>query len=256
MGDLFYVYEHWRPDRDECFYVGKGRGRRANDMRRSRNRFHKFIQDKLSRMDMCVEVRLVADGLQEHEAFALEVKRIAFWRSSGADLANMTDGGEGPSGRKHTEEWKRENGDRARGRTQSPEARAKISASAIGNTRSLGTKKSAEAIEKTASFHRGKTRSEETCRKISEAKRANPTLKGRKIPAHIVEKIRIANTGKLRTEETRAKMRKPKGEEHKRKLSEANIGKTHNEETRKLLSEKAKADWARRKTLSSQVKEK
>jgi hypothetical protein len=25
----FYVYEHWRPDKDVCFYVGKGHGRRA-----------------------------------------------------------------------------------------------------------------------------------------------------------------------------------------------------------------------------------
>lgn len=36
---LYYVYEHWRLDKDECFYVGKGRGNRAYKMR-DRNRFH------------------------------------------------------------------------------------------------------------------------------------------------------------------------------------------------------------------------
>ena len=29
--NIFYVYEHWRPDHDECFYVGKGKGGRANE---------------------------------------------------------------------------------------------------------------------------------------------------------------------------------------------------------------------------------
>ena len=26
---IFYVYEHWRPDKDTCFWVGKGKGDRA-----------------------------------------------------------------------------------------------------------------------------------------------------------------------------------------------------------------------------------
>lgn len=26
--DTFYVYEHWRPDKGECFYVGKGKKHR------------------------------------------------------------------------------------------------------------------------------------------------------------------------------------------------------------------------------------
>lgn len=28
-GTIFYVYEHWRLDRDECFYVGKGQRKKA-----------------------------------------------------------------------------------------------------------------------------------------------------------------------------------------------------------------------------------
>lgn len=94
---MFYVYEHWRPDRDECFYVGKGNGGRAYKMR-DRNLHHRAIVKKLSDLGMMVEVRMVASGLAENDAFSIEQERIAFWRSAGIDLANKTIGGEGVSG--------------------------------------------------------------------------------------------------------------------------------------------------------------
>lgn len=93
----FYVYEHWRTDRDECFYVGKGMGSRAYKMN-CRNRHHKAIQAKVIREGCAIEVRIVASALTEEEAFTLEIERIAFWRSKNIDLANLTNGGEGPSG--------------------------------------------------------------------------------------------------------------------------------------------------------------
>lgn len=93
----FYVYEHWRLDRDECFYVGKGMKNRAYKMR-DRNAHHRAIMAKLSREGSGMEVRMVATGLTEEEAFSLEIKRISFWREAGADLANQTHGGEGVSG--------------------------------------------------------------------------------------------------------------------------------------------------------------
>lgn len=93
----FYVYEHWRLDRDECFYVGKGKGGRAYKMR-DRNAHHQSIMAKLSREGSGMEVRMVATGLTEDEAFSLEIERIAFWRESGVDLANISSGGDGPSG--------------------------------------------------------------------------------------------------------------------------------------------------------------
>ncbi len=241
---LFYVYEHWRPDRDECFYVGKGQARRANDMHRGRNRFHHFIQAKLSRLGLAVEVKIVASGLSEEEAFALERERIAMWRSDGADLCNMSAGGEGPSGLKHTEEWKRANSERMKGRAVSEETRQKLSEAAIGNQRGLGSKRSAEAIKRTAAAHRGKKRSPEHCAKMSAARKGKP---GKPHTQDAIDRIRAKQIGRPKSEATRAAMRKPKSEEHKRKLSEINMGKTHTADTRRLLSEKAKADWAKRK---------
>ena len=101
----FYVYEHWRPDKGECFYVGKGHGDRAHRMER-RSKHHKNIVSKLEAMGMCVEVVLFASGLTEQEAFEIEKSRIAHYRDMGVRLANKTDGGDGITGYRHTEEMK------------------------------------------------------------------------------------------------------------------------------------------------------
>lgn len=139
--NVFYVYEHWRPDKDVCFYVGKGLGRRAHVMY-GRNRYHNRIQDKLARLGMCVEVRLVAEGLTEIDAHATEIARIAFWRSNGTKLANLTDGGEGGSnpsnetralmraakfGGKLTDEHKRKIAKKTKEALNQPEMKAKLS---------------------------------------------------------------------------------------------------------------------------------
>jgi hypothetical protein len=94
----YYVYEHWRLDRDECFYVGKGTGIRAFNMWK-RNKYHKAIQAKLNREGSGIEVRMVATGLTESEAHEIEMKQIIFWREAGIELANLTMGGEGQTGR-------------------------------------------------------------------------------------------------------------------------------------------------------------
>jgi hypothetical protein len=93
-GGIFYIYEHWRLDRDECFYVGKGSGRRAYDMS-CRNQHHKAIQSKLNRIGFAMEVRIVACGLSEQDAYVLECERIKYWIEVGVDIANRTYGGEG-----------------------------------------------------------------------------------------------------------------------------------------------------------------
>jgi len=90
----FYVYEHWRPDLDLPFYVGKGSAARF-DPNRTRNKHHSNIKNKLKKLGMCVEVRMVASGLSEDDALRLEIERIAFWREGGIELSNKTAGGDG-----------------------------------------------------------------------------------------------------------------------------------------------------------------
>jgi ribosomal protein S16 len=138
---VFYVYEHWRLDRDECFYVGKGKGKRAYVMVK-RNRHHLAIQAKVSREGSAIEVRMVATGLTEEDAFNLEKERIRFWRAAGADLTNMTDGGDGVIGYIFTKDVREKMSisQKKRGprNPHSIEARAKISKSNIGSKRRLG----------------------------------------------------------------------------------------------------------------------
>jgi NUMOD3 motif len=172
---MFYVYEHWRPDRDEPFYVGKGKGSRANLMSR-RNPHHKAIQAKLHGMGMAVEVRIVAAGLTEEEAFILECDRIKMWERAGIDLANMTIGGEGPAGRRLSEEHKRKISESSKGRKNKPitqDTRKKMSEAKRGMKLRLGAKLSDETKTKISKSNKGKSKgkgvpkSEEHKKKIS-----------------------------------------------------------------------------------------
>lgn len=225
----FYVYEHWRMDREECFYVGKGKGRRAYNMK-SRTAFHKAIQDKVYRIGSAVEVRIVASGLTETEAFALECERIALWRSDGADLANLTDGGEGRAGAivgaetreklrkahlgkpksaehcKHVSESKKGKAPYRPGYVVSEATRQKMREKSLGQPSSVkGIPRSAEVWAKISAARKGKpspmrgvVRSAETCQKISAA------LAGRKMTAEQIAAMIARSKGKPWSDKRRA----------------------------------------------------
>lgn len=91
----FYVYIHRKKSNGEVFYVGKGRKRRAWSTE-GRNTIWQRITAKHA-----WEVEIVESNLQEWYAFELEKDLIALYgrRDDGyGALANLTDGGEGPSG--------------------------------------------------------------------------------------------------------------------------------------------------------------
>ena len=90
---MFYVYEHWRPDKNVCFYVGKGHGPRAYVLKRGKNHRYNNTVSKVVAAGFAVEVRIIAKGMEEAAAFALEIERIAFWRGQGHHLTNQTAGG-------------------------------------------------------------------------------------------------------------------------------------------------------------------
>lgn len=52
--NIFYVYEHWRPDKNVCFYVGKGKRNRAWHMFH-RSRWHRSITSKLTALGLALE---------------------------------------------------------------------------------------------------------------------------------------------------------------------------------------------------------
>lgn len=109
----FYVYLIYDPRQpSEPFYAGKGRGKRMQEHLESNRR------DRLKLPVQCKIYSLLSSGFQpkfekqeenlsEEEAFASEKQLIRFYgrRNLGTGcLLNMTDGGEGHSGYKCTEE--------------------------------------------------------------------------------------------------------------------------------------------------------
>lgn len=93
---IFYVYIHRRKTDDNVFYVGKGHGNRAWS-KHGRNTYWKRVAEKHG-----FYVEIIRSDMLEKDSFDLEVETIA---SIGIDnLTNLTQGGEGLSGYRFTEE--------------------------------------------------------------------------------------------------------------------------------------------------------
>jgi hypothetical protein len=170
----FYVYEHWRPDKNEPFYVGKGSGSRAWKIGRAKNPYYANVVAKLASLGLCVEVGLVVGEMTAEQAYDAEINRIAFWRAKGVRLTNQTAGGEGmlnPS-----DELRARIGEISRSWVRTPEICANISRGA--------SNQSAETRAKRSVSMTGIVRSDETKLKVSISK-SNP-------PADTRERNRLA----------------------------------------------------------------
>lgn len=98
MKNKFYVYVHRRETDGSVFYVGKGMGRRAWSFLK-RNPYWKSIAKKHGLI-----VQIIAKDINEICSFSLEKALIKFHGRQ--NLSNMTDGGEGISGFRHSEKTK------------------------------------------------------------------------------------------------------------------------------------------------------
>lgn len=102
MIDHYVVYLHRRLDTGQVFYVGKGKPTRAT-MKAQRSLYWNRIVDKCNGY----VVEYIGHGLIEKEALELEKKSIAAFREIGVALCNLTDGGDGVSGHKHSLETRK-----------------------------------------------------------------------------------------------------------------------------------------------------
>ena len=96
----FYVYIHRRASDNLPFYVGKGKDQRAW-WRHGRSNFWNNVKNKHGFI-----VEIVFENLSEEDAFQCEIDTIMEFKYFGYPLVNLTDGGEGPCGRKPTETTK------------------------------------------------------------------------------------------------------------------------------------------------------
>lgn len=205
----FYTYIHTRADDGKVFYVGKGKGDRAH--RRSGRSLHwQSVTKKHG-----IRVDIVAQWSSEVDAFEHEKFLIACFRDMGHPICNMTDGGEGMSGRKPShetrakisashmgltvsDETRRKIGDANRGRPRSPEAHQKIIAA------QTGLKRSPETCKRMSKAQAGRVVSEEARAKIAAA------LTGRKRDIATLEKLRaIANSPERRAKQSVAMKGRP-----------------------------------------------
>ena len=149
----FYCYIHKRKD-GTPFYVGKGVLHRAYEFSR-RTLWHRNIVAKEGRENIQIEIYKAVDETNAFELERIFIKGLRLF----FDLCNLTDGGEGISGLKRSEETKR-----------------KISLANKGNTSFLGKHHTAESkaliseARKTGSNNfGGKHHTDESKQKISKA---------------------------------------------------------------------------------------
>lgn len=119
----YYTYAHFTKDTKKLFYIGKGSNRRAWQTS-SRNRYWTNVVKKHGRT-----VELLAEWDTEEEAFEHERFLIGCFETQ---LVNLTEGGEGTSGRKQSEKEKLKRSKKLKGISLTKDRKANIAASLKG----------------------------------------------------------------------------------------------------------------------------
>ena len=168
---MFYTYAHYKPD-NTVFYIGKGKGVRAWNTK-DRNQYWKNIVAKYGNPT----VQILSDWNTEKEAFQHEILLISCFKDMGYKLANITNGGDGATGLKHTDKVKKIISDVHKGKKLSDFHIEKLKITQTGRKH---TEKTIEHLRKINIGEKnpmygigcmaGKKHTEETKRKISEKK--------------------------------------------------------------------------------------
>lgn len=261
MDSVHYVYEWWRMDLNLPYYVGKGKGKRAYEIKR--NKHTNEVTNYLLKNGIKREVRIIARFVNEQSCFDFEIERIKFWwfLKDHKILTNQSTGGEGPSGYKHGPEQIEKMSKSSKGRKKSEEHRKNISKglkgikkpSISGEKHWLHNKGYLVAGENNPMF--GKTGSlcpvygKPTSQKQKDAARKNGLLRtgvnnpnyGKITPDDVKEKLSISNKGQKRSEEAKLKMRKPKSPEGRAAIAASNKARAEKkikEKLERLLEER------------------
>lgn len=189
----FYTYIHTRADDGQVFYVGKGTAR--DNRAESKKGRSDFWKRTVAKHGLTVDICMRFDS--EEDAFTHERFLIQCFRDLGAPLANLTDGGEGPCGMRHSAKTRELLSVIQKGRKRTPE---QVAATARGNT---GQRRTPEQRAKLTAAQLGRVCKPETREKL------RMHNLGHKAPPEVGAKISAALRGK------------PKSAEHIAKVAEA-----------------------------------
>lgn len=185
---MFYTYSHATPE-GRIFYIGKGQGKRAYNLKKRNEHWHRIVEKYGS-----PTIEVLANWDTEEEAFSHEVLLIKCFKGMGYSLANHTNGGEGQSGMTPWNKgipWKKEiKFKMSKGRIGFPawnkgipltdECKQKISQALIGK----------------AAWNIGIPLKEETKQKLSMAGLGNKRALGHKVSEASKKLMGLANIGR------------------------------------------------------------
>lgn len=224
MNTTCMIYGLVDPITNVLRYVGKTRTSITARLRahfRDRCHCHRTMWLKSLRLAGLMPRVVILDQVPLADGSDAEIQMIAFIRSTGAELLNGTDGGDGlsnvtPAVRRKMSE----------SRLRQPTNPMAIQAMRAAN---LGTPKSEATRAKTAAARRRHLAVKENRDRIGRS------LLGHAVSAETREKISASLRGRKRPEDVR------------RKISEGNRGRVLSEESRRKSSESNKRTWERKR---------
>jgi group I intron endonuclease len=113
---MAYVYRHIRKDKDQVFYIGIGTDDKGNRRAKSKNSRNKIWNTIINKTEY--EVEIIFEDVDLCFAIKKEIEFIKLYGKiidGTGTLCNLTDGGEGALGFKHTKEFKKKLSNKRKG---------------------------------------------------------------------------------------------------------------------------------------------
>jgi len=234
----YYIYDELNFNY-EPFYIGKGKKRRYKNHLCLRSNMENYFYHKLNKIineGFEPEIIIIRDNLTELEAFEYEkeiIKKIGKIVNNTGSLTNLTDGGEGSSGRICCNETK-----------------IKISQANKGDRNGMFHKVHPMKDKSFNEFF-GEEKSKKLKKKISN--NANPPNKGQKMSKEFCDKVSESiNNWYKNNEDVKKRISETLKKRYENKENHPMFGKKASENTKKKLSESLKEHYRKNKMIVSE----